>query len=423
MFFSPRFGQIRRRRRIVALAAFFALAALAIYLSLSLRERPPSIANNPTVEFNQKPEKAGVSADLWPLYGYDKTRTRSLSSGHDLKPPFQRMWANTGSILLEFAPVVGEKSLFLLKNNGALHAISKKTGKGRWKRLLGRLAASSPAYGHGVVYVVLLSRGDDRSKGRVVAVTGGGRTRWSRKLPSRAESSPLLHSGRLYFGSEDGTVFALRSRDGSIVWTRKTNGAVKGGVAYDSGRLYFGTYGGSVYSLRASDGKVVWSRGGSGNFYSTPAVQYGRVYLGSVDGRVYSFAQANGDTAWAKQTGGYVYGSPAVTSVGSKPSVFIGSYSGVFYSLNARTGRVRWSFRSGGKISGGASVVDDVVYFSDLGKRTTYGLDASSGEKVFTFGRGAFNPVVSDGKTIFLTGYSSLYGLKPKDRKPAKRRN
>ena len=36
------------------------------------------------------------------------------------------------------------------------------------------------------------------------------------------------------------------------------------------------------------------------------------------------------------------------------------------------------------------------------------------GRRVFSFGRGAFNPVVSDGRMIFLTGYSSLYGLRVK---------
>ena len=48
-----------------------------------------------------------------------------------------------------------------------------------------------------------------------------GHTLWSRKLPSRAESSPLLDHGRLYFGTEDGTVYALKASDGSVRWTYK----------------------------------------------------------------------------------------------------------------------------------------------------------------------------------------------------------
>src|SRR3712207_8730693 len=39
-------------------------------------------------------------------------------------------------------------SLYLLKNNGALYAVHRKTGRVQWKRKLGSLAAASPAYAH-----------------------------------------------------------------------------------------------------------------------------------------------------------------------------------------------------------------------------------------------------------------------------------
>ena len=66
-----------------------------------------------------------------------------------------------------------------------------------------------------------------------------------------------------------------------------------------------------------------------------------------------------------------------------------------------------------GKISGGATVVGDIVYFANLKAKSTTGLGARTGKKVFEFGRGSFNPVVSDGRRIYLTGYSSLYALEP----------
>ena len=67
-----------------------------------------------------------------------------------------------------------------------------------------------------------------------------------------------------------------------------------------------------------------------------------------------------------------------------------------------------------GKISGAATVVGDIVYFSNLRKKSTVGLGARTGRKVFDFGRGAYNPAVSDGKRLYLTGYSSLYAFEPK---------
>jgi outer membrane protein assembly factor BamB len=143
-------------------------------------------------------------------------------------------------------------------------------------------------------------------------------------------------------------------------------------------------------------------------------VAFGRVYMGNTDGRVYSFSASSGKLAWSKSTGGYVYASPAVAQVpGGRPLVYIGSYSGRFYALDARSGAVRWSRGGNGKISGGATVIGDIVFYADLGKRRTIGLDARSGRKVYEHPRGSYNPVVSDGETIYLTGYHAMYGLQP----------
>ena len=197
---------------------------------------------------------------------------------------------------------------------------------------------------------------------------------------------------------------------------------MKAGLALANGKLFFGDYKGRVYAISQPSGRPVWTsttRGakfglGSGQFYSTPAVAFGRVYLGNTDGRMYSFSSANGKLAWTKGTGSYVYSSPAVAQVpGGKPTVFFGSYDGTFYAVDARNGKQLWARKEGGKISGGATVVGDIVYYSNWGKKTTTGLGVRTGRKVFSMGRGAFNPVISDGRTIFLTGYSSLYALRP----------
>jgi hypothetical protein len=143
------------------------------------------------------------------------------------------------------------------------------------------------------------------------------------------------------------------------------------------------------------------------------------MYVGNTDGRMYSFSAASGKLAWARSTGAYVYGSPAVAQIpGGQPTVWFGSYNGTFYAVDARSGATRWTFRSGGRILGAPTVVGNIVYFSDYGKRATYGLNAGNGNKVWFYPRGAFNPVISDGRSIFLTGHSALYSFRPKGIKP-----
>jgi outer membrane protein assembly factor BamB len=358
----------------------------------------------------------------WPVYGFTKARTHHLPLDVTPRPPYHQAWAYRGSVLLEFSPVLCKRKIFILKNNAALYALSRRTGKPRWKRKLGDLAAASPACSHGVVYAVILERTKGANGGRVVAVTAkSGKTLWSRKLPSRAESSPLLDHGRLYFGTEDGTVYSLKTSDGSVRWTYKASGAVKGAIALDAGKLYFGSYGGRVYAIRRSDGKKIWTvdaaKGGllgigAGNFYSSAAVAYGRVYIGSTNGEVYSFAASNGKLAWRKGTGNYVYASPAVGKIGNgPPTVYVGSYDGHFYALDARTGKPHWVRALGKKISGAATIVGDLVFVSDLGKHVTWALGANTGATVWKTGRGGFNPVISDGRRIYFAGFSSLFAL------------
>ena len=115
------------------------------------------------------------------------------------------------------------------------------------------------------------------------------------------------------------------------------------------------------------------------------------------------------------QTGAYVYSSPAVTNApGLGPTIYLGSYDGTFYALNARSGHISWKFHADGKISGSATIVGRIVYFADLGDHRTYGLGISTGRKLFQKETGAFDPVISDGKNIYLTGYTGVYALAPR---------
>lgn len=435
---SPRRPRLSPRRLLVGLLALAVALAGAAFAFITTQK--PGDISHPDVEFTAEPPPTVAPAPkpaphqrakdtfVWPVYGYSFDRRRYLPAPASLRPPFARTWTYHAGALLEFSPIVVRNRLIVLDDAGRLVSLNKQNGHVKWKRKLGTLAAETPAYANGVVCASVLARAPGLP-GRIACLRARtGRTMWSHALPSRAESSPLIVGGRVYFGSENGTVYALRVRNGSEVWRYQARGAVKGGLALAGGRLYFGDYSGHAYAIRRSDGHEVWNVGtngarfglGSGQFYSTPAVAYGRVYLGNTDGFVYSFAAGSGKLAWRKGTGGYVYGSPAVAELQSgKPTVYIGSYDGYFYALDARSGAVRWRYYDGGKISGSATVIGDIVYFSNVAKRTTTGLGARTGHVVLRSSYGSFNPMVSDTKMMFQTGHSSLYGLRPVQQPPA----
>ena len=343
-----------------------------------------------------------------------------------VKPPFHLDWVSGGTSLIEFPPAVAFHYLYYASLNGNLIAVSTRNGRRLWTVHVGRCEAASPAadrLGRGSVYETFLNKqpcGRDaarRGDGELLAVAAGPShlQRWNKPLGA-SETSPLLVGHRLYVGDAEGNVYCLRTVDGKTVWSFRAGGAVKGALAYNDGRIFFGAYDGRLYALRAADGKLLWRAqsnrdwfGRHGTFYSTPAVAYSRVYLGSTDGHVYSFGERSGKLRWSYGTGGYVYGSPAVWG----GRVFVGSYDRMFYAFDAATGAVLWKFHANGQISGSATVVAGVVYFATLARRT-YGLDARTGKELWTYPDGAFTPVVTDGRRLYVVGWGKVYAFSPK---------
>jgi outer membrane protein assembly factor BamB len=429
-----------RRRIVIGLGAL--VAALVCAAAVFALTRPGDVFN-PDVEFRAEespttvptpePEEPGaerrkpkdaLAGFQWPVYGYTNDRRRYLPAHWKVRPPYKKLWGRQFGVLLEFPPIIVGNRLYTVGNGGNVVAVDRTTGKKIWSRDVGYLAASSPAYGRKLIFVTVLERSKGVQAGRIIALGARrGRVKWERPLRSRSESSPLYVDNTVYFGAEDGTLYAMRAGDGKKEWTFRAGGAIKGGPALADGKLYFGTYGGNVYAVDQRTGKQVWRTGtsganfglSSGNFYATPAVAFGRVYIGNTDGNMYSFGAETGKLAWRRGTGSYVYSSAAVGQPrGGEPTVFFGSYDGTFYALDARTGKTRWTYRDGGKISGGASLVGDIVYYSNWGERNTRGLWAKSGDVAWFNNAGAFNPVVSDGQAIYVTGFSSIQAFLPK---------
>jgi outer membrane protein assembly factor BamB len=419
------------------LVAAATVAVVAVIVAVAVVLHSPGNVSHPNLSFTNpttttpapKPKAKAAAMFEWPRYGYDAGRTRYFDAPASLSPPFHVGWHFNDGALLEFPPVILGNMMYVLDDNGAARAINVTDGHVEWFHKIGTLASASPAiYGHGklVIMVLMSLHGHTPGGGYVDALSmQTGKTVWARPLAAGSESSPLVYGSTVFFGDEAGNVYSMDAQTGHINWTYHAAAAVKGGVSLANGILYFGDYAGRAYAVRASNGHQVWAVStngarfgfGSGTFYSTPAVAFGRVYLGNTDGFVYSFAAKTGQLAWATATGNYVYASPAVADIkGLGPTVYLGSYNGDFYAFNAQSGAVRWSHPAGGRISGAATIVGEDVYYSDLGTKSTTGLNARTGRVVFSFGQGAFTPIIADDNALFLDGYGAIYQLLPDHR-------
>lgn len=90
------------------------------------------------------------------------------------------------------------------------------------------------------------------------ALTADSRTVGEPYERGRPEIDP--YNGRVFVGSSDHGLYALRASDGSTIWRFETLGAVQSEPLYDEALdiIYFGSNDGALYAVHASDGRLAW---------------------------------------------------------------------------------------------------------------------------------------------------------------------
>jgi outer membrane protein assembly factor BamB len=215
-------------------------------------------------------------------------------------------------------------------------------------------------------------------------------------------------------------------------WSFTADAEIDSSPAYADGRVFFGTNGGSVYALNAKTGHELWrAQSFSGflhareYFYAAPTLAYGRVYIGNTDGTLYAFGQRTGHLLWARHAGSYVYTSAAIWH----REVIIGTYDGHLRAYNVATGDQLWNHVAPAAIHGAPAVIDGVVYFSTCGgcgshgsryaktgPSRSYAVDARNGRLVWSFSDGEYSPAVADSQRIYITGRARVYAFVPASR-------
>ncbi len=283
--------------------------------------------------------------------------------------------------------------------------------------------------------------------------------KWAFGFPdaTSAWSQPTVAGGRLFVGSQNGTVYALDAKSGCILWTYAAKSGVRNApiFAARSGAagyaVYFGDTGANVYALDAATGAELWMLKVDEHPFArvtgSPTLDSGRLYVpvSSLEetaasqpgyecctfrGSVAAIDTATGTLAWktytvpeAKPVGKNAQGTtllaPAGVGIWSSPTVdrkrnllYVttgNTYSGTtaeptsdaLMALDPKTGTIRWTkqFTAGdvfGCRAGSANCLE------------------KSGPD-FDFGTPAMLVTRTDGKDVILLGQKSglAYAVDP----------
>jgi glucose dehydrogenase len=88
--------------------------------------------------------------------------------------------------------------------------------------------------------------------------------RWKFATGDRIVSSPVIDNKKIYFGSDDGNVYAVDAETGRQIWKCATKGPVSSSPAVANGIVCATSYDGKLYALSSETGVVKWKFGTAG---------------------------------------------------------------------------------------------------------------------------------------------------------------
>lgn len=201
--------------------------------------------------------------------------------------------------------VMGGDVVFVGDVLGVLHAVGKD-GKLRWRyKVTGHALESletrvskekletisqgwivgAPLYDKGVVYFVVAHS----LIGSVYAMDAStGALKWKIHVSEQIESTPALHNGQLYVGSNDHHLYALDAATGEERWKFRTDNQVLSTPSFSGERVYITSADGHLYALREDSGLLLWKYKAPDTIHSSPVFSAGVIYFGCMDEKVYA---------------------------------------------------------------------------------------------------------------------------------------
>lgn len=353
---------------------------------------------------------AGVSshagAEDWPTFMGDAART-GQASGAGVGMDLDLAWTLSLKAPVSASPVTQGGRLFVAAEDGNVRAFDLKTRKPLWLFHTEGAIASTPAIADGRLHVLsrdgflytlsldgrLLWRFRTGGEHRFAAVGGYGLDLVLGPIPDPwdlYQSSPLVHDGKVYFGSSDGHVYALDAATGRQAWAHDAGDPVHSSPTYAGGRILVGTWGTKVLALNATTGARVWEfQGGAEHKKSimlgvaaAPSSDGRTVYVGARDGFFYALDLATGAPRWKYDAAGsWVLSTAAIDA----ERVYFGtSDTGLFVALDKRDGRELYRADTRVWTYASSPIVGETVFTASMSGQL-YAFDRASGRRIWTW--------------------------------------
>jgi len=405
--------RLRGRDRVTDLGA-------ATAVSLSLRGDAVHLGTEPEYFFPRDGE--------WRRFGQGAQGHGSTAAG--LTSQLAQTWVSKTGGAVRSSAAIADNTVYVGSDDGYLYALSLDTGELRWRYRLGAPVSSSPAAASGRIFVgddsgtlyCLLAEGDKRLTAERV-----GLQLWRVPTGGPITGSPLVTlSGNAVFGSGDGSLVAIKVVSGATAWTLRADGPISaspvkseepvtivdqdGKARTERDVIFCASEDGRLYAVAERDGSVLWQVDTGAPIRSTPLVWAQKVFVVNEEGKTLALSARDGREAWSQHLLGGPGGSPSLDG----KRVIIPLRSGKLVGLNALTGETEWSAEIPGRIYSTPISADGPAIYVGSTDGHLYALDKAKGEIRWDFATGdAINasPAAAHGRLVCGSRDGSVYAF------------
>lgn len=265
--------------------------------------------------------------------GGGDTRLYALNATGGVQPGF---WPYLLSGFISASPTlnVTDGTIYIAGQNGLLAGVCPN-GITRFALSTDSIQSSPASGADGILYF----GSDDRV---LRAVQGDGPVKWAITASAPILAAPVLEVAAngtpvaIYAADRGGRVFKVDTSGRPVAgFNFQAVAPISSSPALAGGRLYFGSDDGNLYAVNKDDGTVAWTVATGGPIISSPAVAVGQasdvvVVVGSTDGRLYFVDDANPTTPHSLDLHASIESSPAISADGT---VYVGTDEGRVYAI------------------------------------------------------------------------------------------
>ena len=255
--------------------------------------------------------------------------------------PQRIAWAYDASAPLRTPPVADSNAVYVVAENGTLHAVRIADGSLAWE--------------------LQLNKGESRA--------------WQLFSP------PLLHGGKIYLGSATRELYCVDARTGQLDWTASTSDWIRSRPLVVVDVVFAAGLDGTVTAFDLQ-GNQLWSvQPSSHPIFANLAGNLNGILVSGSDLYLRSLSPTSGSEQWKHSllrctyedgrriladvvAAGGDYQSPPTVSNGR---VFVGGPDRFVRAIDVESGKEVWRFEASGQVSGAPTVADCRVFFGQQG--------------------------------------------------------